>query len=119
MAIQPLGRRGEQVATAHLQRRGYEIIERNWHCSRGEIDIVATDDETWVFVEVRSRSTRLTENALASITPRKRTRMVASAQLYLSEHNLDGVTWRIDVIAVAFQRNGQFTLDHVENALDW
>lgn len=113
------GQRGEQLAVEHLAAQGFTIRERNWHCQHGEIDIIAHHDMTWVFVEVRTRHAPTTETAFASIAPNKQTRMIAAAQQYLSDHDLDDISWRIDVIAVALQRGHQPTIDHVEDALGW
>lgn len=114
------GQRGEQIAAAYLRRKGYDVVAQNWHCSYGEIDIVAQMQGTLVFVEVRTRHTRSTEAAFESITPRKRERMVNSAYIYLDHHNLPEDTgWRIDVIGIALCRPGSPIIDHVENALDW
>ena len=117
---QVTGQHGEQIAVDYLRNKGYDILTRNWHCTYGEIDIVAQDQDTLVFVEVRSRHTETTESAFASITPRKRERMVNSAYIYLDAQALLAETdWRIDVIAVALPHSGPPIVDHVENALDW
>lgn len=116
---QQLGQRGEQLAAAHLQQQGYHIVATNWRCTHGELDIVAEQDGTLVFVEVRTRYTDSTEYAFESITPRKQKRLEALAQAYLAAHDLEEAAWRIDVIAVAVRRSGKPVLDHVENALDW
>lgn len=114
-----LGQRGELIAEAFLRAKGYATVELNWRCLRGEVDIVARDGDTLVFVEVRSRRADGTEPAFESIGPRKQARMVAAAYEYLAAHNLDEATWRIDVVAVAIQRGKQPIVEHVENALDW
>ncbi len=114
-----LGQRGELLAEAYLRAKGYAIVEMNWRCLLGEIDVVARDGETLVFVEVRSRRAGDTAPAFESIGPRKQTRMVAAAYEYLAAHKLDEAEWRIDVVAVAIQRGRQPLVEHVENALDW
>ncbi len=77
------GRRAEALAAAFLAARGLAIVERNFRCRRGEIDIIARDGETLVFVEVRLRSRRDFGGAAASITPVKRARIAAAAAFYL------------------------------------
>ena len=72
-----------------------------------------------MFVEVRSRHSKTTETALETLTPRKREKMLALALLYIAEHQLTGVQWRIDVIAVAVTRAIPPIVEHVEDALDW
>ena len=117
---QKTGQRGEQIAADYLRNKGYAVIAQNWHCTYGEIDIVAQYQDTLVFVEVRSRHTETTEVAFESITARKRERMVNSAYVYLEAQGLSTETlWRIDVIGIALPRSGSPTIDHVENALGW
>ena len=77
------GRRAEALAVAFLRARGLPIVERNFRCRRGEIDIIARDGETLVFVEVRLRSRADYGGAAASITTGKRARMAAAALYYL------------------------------------
>ena len=113
------GQRSEAQAAAHLSAGGYEIVETNWHHTVGELDIIARKDGVWVFVEVRARHSHTTEDALASINNKKRVRVVAAAHAYLSEHDLDDVPWRIDVVAIAVPRYGDPVVEHVEDAFDW
>jgi putative endonuclease len=97
---QSLGRRGEDLACTLLAEQGYEIVERNWRCARGEIDIVAREGACWAFVEVKARRGHRTEYPEDGLTAAKLTRLVELAQLYLGEHALDAVSWRIDLAAV-------------------
>lgn len=113
------GQRGEQLAVDFLKRRNYAIVETNWHCSYGEIDIVAHKDGTLVFVEVRSRHAHNTETAFASIDKHKRQRLQATAQHYLVSHQLEEALWRVDVVAIAIPRYGSPIIEQLENALDW
>jgi len=116
---QATGRQGEQAAAAYLQRQGYVIVQTNWRCSAGEIDIVAQQGDEWVFVEVRSRRRASTEAAFESISARKRERMICAVYAYLAAFDVPAdAGWRVDVIAVALQPAGA-TIEHVENALDW
>jgi putative endonuclease len=117
---QKTGQHGEALAIDYLCSNGYQIITQNWHCTYGEIDIVAQRQGPLVFVEVRSRHAETTEAAFASITPRKRERMINSVYVYLDAQELPAETdWRIDVIGIAFPHSGSPKIDHVENALDW
>jgi putative endonuclease len=79
-----LGARAEASAAAFLRARGLTIVERNFRCRRGEIDLVARDGEMLVFVEVRLRSRRDYGDAAASITAAKRGRIAAAALFYLA-----------------------------------
>ncbi|MBZ0303790.1 MAG: YraN family protein [Anaerolineae bacterium] len=119
MNRQKTGRSGEQLAAAHLHQKGYEIVTTNWHCTRGEVDIIARDGDMLVFVEVKTRRSADTGDALVSMTPRKQQRLIAAAQTYMADHDLDTQTWRIDVVAVGLPYGAQPVVDHVEDALDW
>jgi putative endonuclease len=78
-----LGARAEALATDYLARQGLVLVVRNFRTRRGEIDIIARDRDTLVFVEVRMRSRAAYGGAAASITPAKRARLLAAAQAYL------------------------------------
>src|SRR5689334_11465471 len=95
---QPFGRYGEQLVVAYLQNNGYQIIETNWRCSVGEIDIVAQKEKILIFVEVRSRHAENTEPSFESVNKRKQAKLAALANEYINTHHLDEVIWRIDVI---------------------
>ena len=82
-----MNRRGveaEALAAAFLERRGLTIVERNYRCRLGEIDLVARDGGTTVFVEVRHRASRSFGGAAASITPAKRQKLVKAARHYIA-----------------------------------
>lgn len=116
---QQLGEQGETLATTYLQHKGYNILDRNWNCRYGEIDIVAKDGEMLVFVEVKTRHAQTTEGAFASITPTKQKRLTAAAQLYLSQSEQEDEDWRVDVVAIALPHTGKPIIEHVEDALGW
>ncbi|HMA33589.1 MAG TPA: YraN family protein [Chloroflexia bacterium] len=108
---QALGRAGEARAAAYLQAQGLTIRETGWRPTgtalapllRGELDLVALDGATLVFVEVRSRR-GAPGAAEESVTPAKRRQLLALAQAYLVTHDLtdDQVAWRVDVVALHF-----------------
>lgn len=111
-----LGELGEDAAACYLQRRGFEIIDRNWRCRFGEADIVAYDDDELVFCEVKTRSGieyGLPEDA---VTPAKRSRYEKIAASYLSEHRLADCTVRFDVIAILVTDGRHGFLRHHQNA---
>lgn len=102
-----IGRLGEQYAVRVLTAQGYNIVETNWRCVAGEIDIVAQEGQTWVFVEVKSRRfTRFGEPEEA-ITPPKQRRMLRCAQCYIAQHNLEDVVCRLDVVAIVMSKSNQ------------
>ncbi|MFQ3567579.1 MAG: YraN family protein [Aggregatilineales bacterium] len=114
-----LGRQGEQIALAHLKERGYQIIATNWHCREGEIDIIAEHRGILRFIEVRTRSAETTETAFESVQPRKRARLIAAAERYLTDHRLENSAWCIDLLAIAVRRQGAPLIEYQEDALDW
>ncbi|RMG73766.1 MAG: YraN family protein [Chloroflexi bacterium] len=111
---QKKGQWAEEQAVTFLLTAGYTIIERNWRCIYGEIDIVAQDGDIWVFVEVRAR--HHLDDAFASITSSKREKMIHSAHSYLQKLPLD-TPWRVDMIAVAW--GPPLQIQHVEDILAW
>lgn len=114
-----LGDYGEALATRFLEQKGYNIITTNWHCRYGEIDIVAQYADVWAFIEVKTRRSATSKNALEAITPQKQDKFIKAVQMYCSENDLDDITWRIDAIAVSVPHNQQPIIEHVEDAFDW
>ncbi len=115
---QSLGKHGENLAVQHLARQGHQIIERNWHCPRGELDIITQDGQEWVFVEVRTRRAKNTNSAIDSVSSRKQGRIVAAAQAYVEAHQLEDQPWRIDLVVVALTPLGP-KIEVIENAVGW
>lgn len=117
-----LGRTGEQLAVEHLTTAGYTILDRNWRCSLGEIDIVAQQGATTVVVEVKTRSGLGFGHPLDAVTPRKLARLRRLAGAWCEAHptstgreKVGARTLRIDVIGVVAARDG-ITIDHVRQA---
>ncbi len=78
------GRHAEDMAAAYLQQRGLKLVVRNYHCRFGEIDLIARDGKTLVFIEVRMRTSNGFGGAAASITATKRHKLLRTARYYLS-----------------------------------
>jgi putative endonuclease len=97
---QRLGRIGEELAVAELERKGYAILARRYRTARGEIDIIATDGETLVFVEVKARATGEFGTAAEAVTRRKQLRLIAMAVDYLARASIGGRPCRFDVVAI-------------------
>ncbi len=117
-ARQLLGRKGEELAKRHLEGQGYRILEQNYRCSAGEMDIVAQDGEYLAFVEVRTRRGEEYGTPEESIRSTKQARLIQVALTYLQERALDNVDWRIDVVAVEMASNGRLLrLDLLKNAV--
>jgi putative endonuclease len=94
------GERGERLAAEHIEGLGWRIVERRWRCPTGEIDLVAEDGETIVFVEVRSRTGRAKVAARQSVGFGKQKRVARAALQYVRAHALNGRRFRFDVVAV-------------------
>lgn len=115
-----LGQLGEKIAVQHLQHLGWQILAQNWRCPYGEIDIIAQDTDTIVFVEVRTRRGKNAHDfALESISPKKQARLRQLVEFYQTEHLTPEALVRVDVIAIALQPNGLFSLKLVKDALGW
>ena len=100
MQRQALGKLGEDLAVAELERRGYAILARRYRTRQGEIDIVARDGETIVFVEVKAKETAEFGTAAEAVTVRKQRRVVSMAVDYLARNHLIGKPCRFDVVAI-------------------
>lgn len=113
-----LGRRGEELAAGHLQRRGWVVLARNWRCSEGELDIVATDGaDTVVFCEVKTRSGTGFGTPVEAVTRGKRRRIRRLAAIWLAAVGQQRwVQCRFDVIGVLLGRDGAASITHVERA---
>ncbi|HNU84690.1 MAG: YraN family protein [Pseudomonadota bacterium] len=111
------GARGEERAAEFLRDRGYRILERNYRCPLGEIDLIARDGGTVVFVEVKTRSTERFGSPQASIGARKQRRMTAVALYYLKGKNWLTAPARFDVAAVSLVE-GKETVTLYRNAFD-
>ncbi|MBI2872771.1 MAG: YraN family protein [Chloroflexi bacterium] len=111
-----LGTRGERAAERYLASLGYEIVERNYRCPWGEVDLVTRDGPSLVFVEVRTRRSHTFGSAEESVTRAKAKRIMATAATYLQEHGMDGEPWRIDLVAVDMDGSQQ-RLRHIPNAV--
>jgi putative endonuclease len=113
-----LGRRGEDEAARYLQGLGYRIVGRRERVLRGDIDIVALDDRTVVFVEVRSRSDTAHGHPAETVGAVKQRRIAELAAAYIRRHRLEDCSVRIDVVAVTFPAGGQPVVEHYRNAFE-
>lgn len=94
------GQRGEERAVEHLLDRGYSVVERNFRCRLGEIDIIARDGDALVFVEVRTRTDGRRGTALETVTPAKQRRIARVAEVYLSMRRQHAAACRFDVVGI-------------------
>jgi putative endonuclease len=113
-----VGVTGERLAADFLEELGYQIVQRNFRCKEGEIDIIAQQGECLVFVEVRTRRGSAFGTPEESITQSKGERLVSVAESYLQTCDEQPASWRIDVVAVELSSNNEIVrLGHIENAI--
>jgi len=98
------GNDGEDLAATYLQQKNYLVTDRQWRCVYGEIDLVCKQENEWVFVEVKSRHDDTYGFPEDAVTATKRRHLAACADLYLEEHHLGDVPWRVDVIAIEYDQ---------------
>lgn len=111
-----LGRRGEDLAAEHLRRQGLVILERNWRCREGELDILATDGRTLVVCEVKTRSGRGYGSPAESVTQDKRHRIRRLTLRWLAARRVAWCPLRFDVIAIEYPQDGPPRLQHLVEA---
>ncbi len=110
-----IGKIGEQLAYNFLENKGYQILEINWRYRKAEIDLIAKDGETLVFIEVKTRSTDLFGKPEEAISPRKERLLTDAAAAYMEQINHDWAV-RFDVISIIYRDEKHYTLEHFEDA---
>jgi putative endonuclease len=100
MKKQETGKLGEQIACKALEKKGYRVLEKNYRCRHGEIDIIARQRDHIVFIEVRSKTTDAFGTPEESLTTAKKNKLIATALDYLGSHPNQPENWRIDFVAV-------------------
>lgn len=116
MVEESIGHRGEAAAAAYLQRIGMTVVERNWRCKSGEIDIVALDGPVLVLVEVKTRTTVAKGTPEESITPAKQRKLLRLAQAYVTASGVEPQEIRFDVIAIQVIAEDRALLRHHRGA---
>lgn len=112
-----LGQEGEDLAAGFLRKKGYKLVQRNYRCRSGEVDLIVLDRKVVVFVEVKTRSDRSFGSPFEAVEARKQKKMIGAAQYYLHEHKLHQRDARFDVVGISWQ-GGQPVLEHIENAFE-
>ena len=114
-----LGQRGEAAAARYLRRRGYKILARGDHFGPGELDLVALDRKTIVFVEVKTRQSAVMGHPSEAVDDRKQRKLTRLAETFLKRYGLQERPARFDVIAVIWPADKWFpTIEHIKNAFD-
>jgi putative endonuclease len=113
-----LGRRGEDAAARHLKRLGYVIVARSHQDNLGEIDLVAVDGRTLVFIEVKTRTTHDAGHPADAVDEAKQRRLTRLAVAYMKRRDLLECRARFDVIAVTWADRGRPTIEHFQHAFE-
>ena len=111
-----IGKIGENIAVTYLLQNGYIILERNFECKQGEIDIIAKHKNEIIFIEVKTRSSALYGLPKESVNNIKKKHIYKSAEYYVYKNNLENEPIRIDVIEI-YKKQGKFKLLHIQNAI--
>ena len=112
-----LGKEGERVAERYLQKKGYTLVERNYRCPAGELDLIVLDRRVVVFVEVKTRTGHGFGSPLEAVEFRKQRKMIQAAQFFLAEKRLQQRDARFDVVGVSWPGRDP-VVEHIENAFE-
>jgi len=112
-----LGKKGEEIAVSYLKSLEYRIIERNYKCKFGEIDIIASDKKTLSFIEVKTRSSLDYGHPYYGVDRRKQHQISKVALSYLNKNNLQNIDARFDVLAIHISGEGE-KVELIKNAFD-
>jgi putative endonuclease len=113
---QEIGKIGEDVATRYLTQKDYQIVQKNFFCRQGEIDIIAKQREYIVFVEVKTRSNIEFGNPAEAVDAKKRLHMYKAAKYYLHIKKMENAFVRFDVIEIFVDRN-RVNLNHIKQIM--
>lgn len=111
-----VGKEGEDEATKYLQKHGYEIIERNFECRQGEIDIIAKDNKEYIFIEVKTRQNDHFGMPCEAVTQIKKKHIWRATKYYLYLHKLEEKFIRFDVIEV-YKNKDKFYIHHIKKIM--
>lgn len=112
-----LGREGERIAERFLKKKGYKVVERNYRCAAGELDLIVLDRRVIVFVEVKTRTGSGYGTPLEAVEFRKQHKMIHVAQFFLNAKKLTQREARFDVVGISWP-GAQPLVEHIENAFE-
>ena len=118
LAPKPLGRRGEDAAARYLRKLGYLIVARGHRDNIGELDLVAVDGRTVVFIEVKTRTSHDAGHPADAVDEAKQQRLTRLALSYMKRHDLLECSARFDVVAVTWPDRGRPTIEHFKSAFE-
>lgn len=113
---QEIGKRGEKKAEEYLKKSGYKILEKNFYSYFGELDIVALEEKTIIFIEVKTRSSLEYGLPSEAVTKLKIKHMYKTAEYYLYKRNLYGMDVRFDVIEI-YIKNNKTQINHLKQVI--
>jgi putative endonuclease len=113
-----LGKRGEEIAVSYLKGQKFVIVERNYRCKCGEVDIIARDGRSFVFVEVKTRRTLSFGPPQLAVTPFKQRQISKAALTWLAKNRVTESNARFDVIAILLRDRQVPEIEHIRNAFD-
>ena len=116
MSTKPLGDHSERIAAAYLTDAGLRVLDRNWRCREGELDIVARDGDALVFCEVKTRRGIGFGHPVEAVTPVKQRRLRTLAQRWLASHDEHAPELRFDVVGVLIRPSRPALVTHLRAA---
>jgi putative endonuclease len=114
---QLLGKEGEKVAERYLRKKGYRVVERNYRCMSGEVDLIVLDRRVIVFVEVKTRTGHRFGTPLEAVEFRKQRKMIQAAQFFLNQKKLYQRDARFDVVGISWPGDDP-VVEHIQNAFE-
>jgi putative endonuclease len=111
-----IGQKGEKIAVEYLKKKKFKILSQGFRFKRGEIDIIAYDKDTLVFVEVKTRRNRNFGLPEESVTPKKQNQIKKVAQGFLLIHNLENTSCRFDVVSLTLDKKEAPFIYHIKDA---
>ncbi len=111
-----LGASGEELAARRMKKLGFAVVDRNWRCHAGEIDLVARKGPLLVFVEVKTRKSDRFGPPQNAVTARKKAKIEQLAGIYVKTKKLEDLKVRFDVIAIRWNEGGGSDMEHIEAA---
>lgn len=112
-----LGRIGENIIADYITKLGYKVVERNFECNQGEIDIIAKDKEELVFIEVKTRKDISYGEASEAVTNTKKRHLINSIKYYIYKQKLENQPIRIDVAEVYINK-GKVKVNYIKQAIE-
>lgn len=118
MKKKELGRLGENIAAAYLKENGCRILEMNFTAKYGEIDIIAQEKNTLLFVEVKTRKNSLYGTAAQAVNYKKQRKIILTASAYMSLHENTVSNCRFDIIEIYYNNSSSYKVNHLKGAFE-